>query len=562
MTLAEKFVESTVASALASRATSDANAMYLHFGDVNWTFGQVDSDAEALAAALSGLGLTVGDRIALVLPPRPEFAIAMFAAAKLGATIVPLNPRLTSGELQYALRHSGAACAVVIEQAHGTDYLALFEELMPQLPDLRHLVTVGEEELWYDDRIFQFEDLVSSGVGRDFHVADIAPADRFALVYTSGTIGKPKGVELSHANLMAAAAGTADAIGLGSDDRVIGVSALFHVFGLGPGLLSSLLAGASLVLQEESGAAATLDDIERHGATVHYGIPTLFLSELSELESRDVDLSTLRLAVVAGAPVSDELVDRIEAGLGVTVTTAYSMTETASTVSASRPDDRPDQRRFTVGRPIAATEVRVLETDGAELPVESVGEIAVRGPGVMLGYYRQPRETAAAFDDDGFFLTGTSGSSTRRATCIWSAVARTLSFGRVSTCTPGRWRLESSLIRRYRKWRWSGCPTRYSVKPSVPASSPWRARSSPGERSWTGAARHSRTTRSPTWCASLTSFLARTRGRYGGPISLERRGDRADGGRDVHGGRLRRLPRPHPRSNDADEVGRSRGITT
>jgi fatty-acyl-CoA synthase len=397
MTLAERSAETTVASALASRATSDATATYLRYGDLSRTFGQVDSDAEALAAALSNLGLTAGDRVALVLPPRPEFAIAMFAAAKLGVTIVPLNPRLTSGELQYALRHSGAACAVTIEQAHGIDYLALFEELMPQLPDLRHLVTVGDDELWYDDRIFQFEDLVSSGAGRDFQVADMAPADRFALVYTSGTIGKPKGVELSHANLLAAAAGTADAIGLGPDDRVIGVSALFHVFGLGPGLLSSLLAGASLVLQDESGAAATLDDIERHAATVHYGIPTLFVSELSELRSRDVDLSTLRLAVVAGAPVSYELVDRIEAGLGVTVTTAYSMTETASTVSASRPGDRPDQRRFTV------------ETDGAQLPVESVGEIAVRGPGVMLGYYRQPRETAAAFDHDGFFRTGDLG---------------------------------------------------------------------------------------------------------------------------------------------------------
>jgi acyl-CoA synthetase (AMP-forming)/AMP-acid ligase II len=410
MSLAERFAGFTVASALASRATSDSGAVYLRFGDAVWTFGQVDSDAEAFAAALASLGLEAGDRLALVLPPRPEFVVSMFAAAKLGATIVPLNPRLTSADLQYALRHSGAACAVTIEQAHGTDYLALFEELMPQLPDLRHLVTVGEADLWYDDRIFQFEDLVSSGAGRDFQTASIdAERDRFALVYTSGTIGKPKGVELSHANLLATAAGTADAIGLRTGDRVIGVSALFHVFGLGPGLLSSLLAGASLILQEVVDAGATLDDIERHGATVHYGIPTLFVSELAQLEGRHADLSTLRLAVVAGAPVSDELVGRIEEGLGVTVTTAYSLTETSSTVSASRPDDRPEVRRFTVGRPIAATEVRVLEGDGTALPVESVGEIAVRGPGVMLGYYRQPRETSAAFDGDGFFLTGDLG---------------------------------------------------------------------------------------------------------------------------------------------------------
>jgi acyl-CoA synthetase (AMP-forming)/AMP-acid ligase II len=409
MSLAERFAGATVASALAIRATADASAAYLRFRGRTGSCGEIESDAEALAAALSAIGLGSGDRIALVLPPRPEFAVSMFAVAKLGGTIVPLNPRLTSAELQYALRHSGAACAVTIEEAWGADYLALFEELMPQLPDLRHLVTVGEEELWHDDRIYQFEDLVSSGMGRDFQAPEIDPDDRFALLYTSGTIGKPKGVELSHSNLITSAAGTADAIGLDASDRIIGVSALFHVFGLGPGLLATLLAGASLILQEESGATATLRDIERHVATVHYGIPTLFLSELAELRRRGADLSTLRLAVMAGAPVTDELVDRVESELGVIVTTAYSLTETASTVSASCPTDRPDQRRFTVGRPIPGTEVRVLETDGAELPVESVGQIAVRGPGVMLGYYRQPRETSMAFDRDGFFLTGDLG---------------------------------------------------------------------------------------------------------------------------------------------------------
>jgi acyl-CoA synthetase (AMP-forming)/AMP-acid ligase II len=370
----------------------------------------VESDAEALAAALSELGLAAGDRLALVLTPRPEFAIATFAAAKLGMTVVPLSPRLTGAELQYALRHSGAACAVTLEQALGTDYLHLFEDLMPQLPELRHLVTVGEQELWHDDRIFQFEDLISSGAGRDYTAADVdARGDRFALVYTSGTMGKPKGVELSHANLLAAAAGTADAIGLGAADRVVGVTALSHVFGLGPGLLGTLLAGASLILREQSDAATTLDDVQRHRATVHYGIPTLFVSELAELEARPRDLSSLRVAVVAGAPVSDDLVRRLEHRLGVSVTTAYSLTETASTVSASRPDDPAEARRQTVGRPIEGTTVRVLEGDGSELPVESVGEIAVRGPGVMLGYYRQPRDTAAALDDEGYFLTGDLG---------------------------------------------------------------------------------------------------------------------------------------------------------
>jgi fatty-acyl-CoA synthase len=190
---------------------------------------------------------------------------------------------------------------------------------------------------------------------------------------------------------------------------VVGVSALFPVFGLGPGLLSTLLAGASVVLHESTDADAVLESAERHRATVHYGIPTHFIAELRALEERPRNLTSLRLAVIAGAPVSDELVERLNRELGVTVTTAYTLAETSSTVSASRPDDPQYKRRFTVGRPVAGTSVRLLETDGTELPVESVGEIAVRGPGVMLGYHRQPRETAAAFDPDGYFLTGDLG---------------------------------------------------------------------------------------------------------------------------------------------------------
>jgi fatty-acyl-CoA synthase len=410
MALIERFQGFSVASALATRATSDSGSAYLRFREETLSFGKVESQAEALAASLANLGVDRGDRVALVLPPCPEFVVAMFAAAKLGATIVPLNPRLTPTELQYMLRHSETVCAVTIEEAYGTDYLQLFEELIPQLPELQYLVTVGEEDLWYDDRIFQFEDLISAGGGRDYSAPQLEPAkDCFALVYTSGTMGKPKGVELSHANLLSVAAGTADAIGLDAADCVVGLTALFHVFGLGPGLLSSLLVGSSVVLQEESDAAATLAAAERYRATVHYGVPTLFVAEMAQLEARPRDLGALRLAVVAGAPVSDELVQRMESAFDVIVLAAYSLTETASTVAASTPSHTPEQRRFTVGMPFAGTELKILEVDGTELPVESVGEIGVRGPGVMLGYHRQPGETSAAFDADGFFLTGDLG---------------------------------------------------------------------------------------------------------------------------------------------------------
>lgn len=410
MSLVSRFEGSTVAAALTMRATADPEVPYLRFGDDVHTFGDIETQAEALAASLANLGLRAGERVAIVLPPCPEFVVTMFASAKLGVEIVPLNPQLPSGEMQYALRHSEAACVVTIEEAMGIDYLALFEELMPHLPEMHHLVTVGREDLWYGDRVYQFEDLVSAGAGRDYAASTVDPIEScFALVYTLGTMGKPKGVRLSHSNLLAAAAGTADAIGLETEDTVVGVSALFHVFGLGPGLLSTLLAGASIVLHDEIDAEAILDSAERHAATVHYGIPTHFIAELEALGTASRDLSSLRLALIAGAPVSDELVERLNGTLGVTVTTAYTVTETSSTVSVGRSDDPPEKRRFTVGRPIAGTSVRVLEADGTELPVESVGEIAVKGPGVMLGYHRQPKETKAAFDSEGYFLTGDLG---------------------------------------------------------------------------------------------------------------------------------------------------------
>lgn len=411
MALIERVEGMTVASALSTRATMDPGSPFLIFGESHATLAEIDQQADAMAAALAGLGVEPGDRIALVLPPCPEFVVSFFAAAKMGCVVVPLNPRLALPELQYMLRHSEAVCAVSVEHDREVDFLQVFEEIMPQLPELQYLVTVGEEDLWYDDRIFQFEDLLSAGGGRDFEAQPMGPDDFFALLYTSGTSGKPKGVELSHGNLLSAAAGTAAVIGLREGDRVVGISAFFHVYGLACGLLGSLLAGAALVLQDDEDAEATLDAVERHRATVHYGIPSLFVSELALLGERSRDLDSLRLAVVAGAPVSDELVTRIADRMGVVVVAGYSVTETASTVSASRPQDPPEKRRFTVGTPIDGTEVRIVDPEAPDedLPVESVGEIRVKGPGVMLGYHRQPRQTAEAFDERGFFKTGDLG---------------------------------------------------------------------------------------------------------------------------------------------------------
>ena len=410
MALAERAAGRSVAQVLEERAREQPDRVFLIFGDRRLTYRQVNARASALAAALHELGVERGDRIALDLPNWPEFVLSMFAAAKLGAVIVPLNPRYTVPELQYMLRHSEATVVVCAETFNGLDYLQLFENFLTSLPDLQYLVTVGDEDLWYDDRIYQFEDLESSGEGREVPDVAIDPKeDTFAILYTSGTMGKPKGVALTHENLLCTAAATVDAVELSPDDIVFGVTTLFHVFGIGPGVLGTLLGGAGLVLQEQFDPGGALDLIERHRVTVHYGVPTVYITEMRENEASKRDLSSLRGGVVAGAPVSDDVVRRIRAELCPNLCVAYSLTETASTVSITRISDSPEKALFTVGRPLEDTELRILDLDGTILPEESLGEIAIRGAGVMKGYYRQPGETAQSFDEDGFFLTGDLG---------------------------------------------------------------------------------------------------------------------------------------------------------
>lgn len=406
MALIERSPGLTVSEALSRRAASDPDRPFLLTRRRTLTFGEVERDSTALAAALANVGVTRGDRVAVILPGRPEFVVAYFAIAKLGAVIVPLSPLLSEPELQYKLRHTEAVCAITVETYQGRDYLQFFEGILPNLPELGFLVTVGEENLWYDDRMFQYEDLLSSGSGRSFPSPEVSDDALLAIVYSAGGGGKPRGVEITHGSLLYAAGVTAAAVRLSEEDRVIGVTTLFHVFGLGPGILGSVLSGAALVLQEEFDAEDTLDRVVRHRVTVHYGVPSAFAAELQAQRARPRDLSTLRAGVVAGAPLREDLFREVEEEICPILLNAYSMTEASSTLAVASFDDPAQKRRFTVGRPVPGTTIRIVERDGTDLPPESVGELAVRGPGVMRGYYRQPRETSESFDGEEYFRTG------------------------------------------------------------------------------------------------------------------------------------------------------------
>jgi fatty-acyl-CoA synthase len=372
------------------------------------TYAQVEAQASALAASLAELGVGVGDRIAINLPNWPEWVVAFVAAAKLGAVVVPVNPGLAYHELKYQLRHAEVSCAVTVERWEDQDYLETFEDLLAELPDLQYLVTVGKEDLWYDDRIFQFEDLVSGGDGRPAP-AGVAVTDDadLALLYTSGTTGKPKGIRLSHRALVETALRTGEAMEMDPADRVLVSVPLFAVFGVSV-MLGTIAAGATLVLQEHFRAAEALSLLEREHVTILLGVPTMFQLLLREPGFDPARLARLRTGVIAGGPVPAALLRRVRAWCDVQV--AYGLTETGPTVAITRFGDPEEKRLTTVGRPLPGTEVRIVDPGTrAMLPAGAEGEITVRGPGVMTGYVRMPGETARSFSPEGFLLTGDLG---------------------------------------------------------------------------------------------------------------------------------------------------------
>lgn len=398
-----------VAEAFHTQRERRPRATFLRFRDEEWTYAEVAAQVTALACSLQGLGVEKGDRVALNLPNWPEFVVAVLAAADVGATIVPVNPAYSPRELQFVLRNTEATLVVTAERYGGVEYLELFESLLSELPSLQYLATVGEEDLWYDDRIFQFEDLVSAGRGQALRPVDVSAEDPLAILYTAGTSTKQKGVVLSHANLLRTARATADGLRMGADDLTLCTVPLFNIFGLGIALMTSIVTGSGLVLQEAFDAAEALRLVDRHRPTVLHGVPTMFVMLRREPALAGTDLRSLRTGIIAGAPVPPELIRWLRREVAPELEIAYGLTETSPTVTLTQPGDGEMGRCETVGRPIGGVEVRVLSEDGTALPAGQVGEVAVRGYNVMQAYFRQPAATAAAVTTEGFLRTGDLG---------------------------------------------------------------------------------------------------------------------------------------------------------
>jgi fatty-acyl-CoA synthase len=397
----------TLARTFEARAHEHPERTLLVAGGRVLTYGQVNAKASALAAALAELGIESEDRVAIVMPNWPEWIIALLAAAKLGAIVVPLNPRLSYHELKYQLRHAEVSAVFAAERHRGVDYLQIFEDIIAELPDLLYLVTVGGEDLWYDDRIFQFEDLVSSGEGREYARPAVGDDSVLAMLYTSGTMGKPKGVRLSHRTLVETAVRTGEALELEPADRVLVSVPLFTIFGFSIAV-AAMGAGATIVLQDTFEPSQAIELLEQEEITVVHGVPTMYNMIMRAPGFDPTRFPHLRTGLIVGGPVHENLIRRIRRWCNVQV--AYGLTETGPTVTITRFSDPEEKRLTTVGRPLPGVEIKAVDfVTGALHGPEAVGEIAVRGPNVMQGYARMPAETARSFSPEGFFLTGDLG---------------------------------------------------------------------------------------------------------------------------------------------------------
>lgn len=377
------------------------------------SYGALARDILALQSGLMGLGIGPGERVAVLLSSVPEWILYMFAVTRIGAVFLPVNPRFGSHELDYVLRHSGAAALVSMGAYAGRDYAALVGEVagaaLEKLPALRHVLGLRSAP---HARAVMTEDLLARGRGQA--PADAAgPDDAAILFYTSGTTAFPKGVPLTHRNLLPHSLGCGALLDLQPQDRVLTLYPFFGISGGANKVLSTFGAGACLVFQDMFRAEEAADLLEQERCTVVHAVDVQIRELVRIAEARHLPAVPRRGTIAFMAGLDEGLAHRMGEVLGLErFVHPYGMTETNPMILRNAPDDPIAARLRPGGRIAPNVELRVVdpETD-EERPAGAPGEIVVRGPTVTRGYFQDPAATAAAFRG-GWFHTGDFGVRT------------------------------------------------------------------------------------------------------------------------------------------------------
>jgi acyl-CoA synthetase (AMP-forming)/AMP-acid ligase II len=359
------------------------------------TFAGVADHAARAAGALVASGVEPGDRVAIWAPNCREWVIAALGVFGAGGVLVPLNTRFKGGEARYVLERADAKLLFTVTDFLDTDYVALLAA-EPPVASLRETVDLRSAS-WH-----AFLERASSGP-----LPDVGGDDLCAILFTSGTTGRPKGAMLTHAATVRAYDAWSTVVGLRTGDRYLVVNPFFHSFGLNAGIVACLVKGATIIPHAVFDVDQVMARVAEERVSMLPGPPTVYQTILDHPRLAEFDLSSLRLAVTGAAAVPVELVWRMRTELGFeTIVTGYGLTEATGIATMCRHDDDPETIATTSGRAIPDVEVRIVDGKGVEVARGEPGEIVIRGYNVMKGYIHDPEATAEAIDAEGWLHTG------------------------------------------------------------------------------------------------------------------------------------------------------------
>ena len=384
----------------------------IYSGDKKITFKELDELSDSFAKGIVARGIQKGDRIGLWMHNHPEWIIAWFGISKAGAVIVPLDYWYRPGEAEYILRHSGARALVISEAMLKVDFPTMVEEIKAKLRGLQFVVIFGNADREW---LTSWEELVEDGSDiSDEEMNEIATEigehDMEFILYTSGTTGRPKGVVLSHYNMIRNAWDVGSQLNATEKDNILVPIPYSHSFGNTLVLTLSVLRGAAQTPMLYYEPKKALNMIDRYGVTIHPGVPTMFIRELQEFRKGSYSFDTLRTGIMAGAPCPIDTVKGVLEEMKCNILIGYGQTEASPVITMTSLSDSPETMATTIGKPLPGIDVHILDTKIHKLlPAGRQGEIVCKGYCVMsYGYFKQPEETKKTVVD-GWLHTGDLG---------------------------------------------------------------------------------------------------------------------------------------------------------
>jgi long-chain acyl-CoA synthetase len=394
-------------------------------------FAQVDEASRALAAYLQGLGLDKGDRVAVMMPNVPQYPVAVAAILRAGYVVVNVNPLYTPRELEHQLKDSGAKAILIVE-----NFAAVLAQVLGSVPTQKVIVTGVGDMLGFPkamlvnyvvrkvkkavpefriDGAVSFNDAVSQGRGKTYQPAPVGPDDIAVLQYTGGTTGVSKGAVLLHRNLVAnilqAEAWYQPALKkIPAGEQIVTICALpiYHIFGFNTNMMLAMrMGGCNILIPNPRDLPAMFKELAGEKFHSFPAVSTLFNGIAHHPDFSTVDWSHLKISVGGGMAVQSATAKLWLEKTGCPIVEGYGLSETSPSVTCNPVDS--SAYSGNIGLPMPNTEVTLLDDDGAEVPMGSAGEIAIRGPQVMAGYWQRPDETAKVMTADGFFRSGDIG---------------------------------------------------------------------------------------------------------------------------------------------------------